>query len=272
MAGGSPVPAARGFGLLGILNLAPDSFFDGGKYNTIDLALEKAANLLADGADVIDVGAESTRPGASRISQAEEGRRLFPVLNSIRSLFPDVVISVDTRNSETARAALAGGCQIINDVSACRHDPGLLDVLAQYRPGYVLMHAKGTPDTMQIKPEYENVVDEVRVFFDVWLRRLTAAGLPENRIALDPGIGFGKTRAHNLQLLKAMDKFREFGRPLLAGVSMKAFLARFCGGLKDRGEATALVSTLLYSKGVAWHRVHEPGRVGSALSLGQAIL
>lgn len=265
------VPAPRGFGLLGILNLTPDSFFDGGKYNELEQALARADALLAAGADVLDLGAESTRPGARAIKAAEETRRLLPALAAIRKMFPDAVISVDTRNSGTARAALEAGCQIINDISACRHDPALLDILAQYRPGYILMHCQGRPETMQRNPAYGDVVAEVAAFFELELNRLIKAGLPENRIMLDPGIGFGKTKSHNQRLLREIGAFLEFGRPVMAGISMKSSLAAFAGG-SDTGEATAIASALLYTKGIAWHRVHEPGRIGRALALCGALI
>lgn len=265
------VPAARGFGLLGILNLTPDSFFDGGKYNLPRQALARAGALLAEGADVLDLGAESTRPGARAIGASEEVRRLLPALCAIRKMFPDAAISVDTRNSVTARAALEAGCQIINDVSACRHDPLLLDVLAQYKPGYILMHCQGVPETMQRHPGYGDVLTEVLRFFETELNRLVRAGLPENRIMLDPGIGFGKKAEHNRHLLREIGAFLQFGRPVMVGISMKSSLAALASG-SDAAEATAIASALLYAKGVAWHRVHEPGRAGKALALCSALV
>ena len=265
------MPAPRGFGLLGILNLTPDSFFDGGKYNSVDESVAKACELAASGADVLDLGAESTRPGARAVPPEEEARRLLPALGAIRARLPQAALSVDTRNSATARAALETGCQIINDVSACSHDPGLLEVLVQYKPGYVLMHSQGEPETMQACPRYGDVVAEVMRFLESRLNALVRSGLPENRIALDPGIGFGKTRIHNLELLKNIGKFVKMGRPVLVGISMKRMLRAFAGS-GDAGEATAAASALLYARGVLWHRVHEPGRVGRALALAQALI
>lgn len=270
--GGSRAPSLRGFGLLGILNLTPDSFYDGGKYNNLSSAVARVGQLLAEGANIIDIGAESTRPGSRPVGLGEERERLFAALSAIRKCYPEAVLSVDTRNSQIAEAALACGCQIINDVSACRHDPQLLDVLASYKPGYVLMHAQGKPETMQINPQYEDVVDTVRRFFEFWLSKLIRAGLPEDRIVLDPGIGFGKRSKHNLRLLKEIERLAEFGRPVLAGISMKSSLAEIFPAKVGRGDATVMLSAWLYCKGVTWHRVHEPGRVGAGLLRAKAIL
>lgn len=267
---GIPVPMSQSFGLMGIINLAPDSFFE--HCDREEEAVEKAGVLLGCGADIIDLGAESTRPGAAPLEPVEEWGRLSPVLERIRQVCPDATLSVDTRNASTASLALQAGCAIINDVSACRHDPGLIDVLAQFKPGYVLMHARGEPQTMQIAPAYANVVAEIMAFFEHWLKRLTAAGLPENRIVLDPGIGFGKTLDHNLAILAHLEDFLGFGRPLLLGISMKGLFGKLLGlGPNERGEATAIASALLFAKGATWHRVHEVKRVRTALSLAQAL-
>lgn len=266
------MPSSRGFGLLAILNLTPDSFFDGGLYNSLESALLRAGALLKMGSDVIDVGAESTRPGAKPVRPVEEQRRLLAVLAKLREAYPQATLSVDTRNSQTAMLALEAGCEIINDVSACAHDSLLLDVLAQYKPGYVLMHAQGIPETMQLNPFYDDVVDSVMRFFEKHLQRLVAAGLPESHIVLDPGIGFGKTAQHNLELIRNIKRFLEFGRPLLTGISMKSFLGRIVGSNSEYiAEATATLSALLFESGVFWHRVHEPERVGRALSIAATV-
>lgn len=271
-ANGEIIAKANGFGLLGVLNLTPDSFYDGASYQDAGAALAKAGSLIASGADIIDIGAESTRPGAMPVDPAEEWRRLDAPLSLIRQKRPDAVISVDTRNASTARRALELGCAIINDVSACRHDPALVEILGQFKPGYVLMHCQNEPRTMQANPVYGDVVSEVAAFFDFHLNRLVRAGLPEDRIALDPGFGFGKNLDHNLALLKNVGIFLRFGRPLLAGISMKGMFGKLLGLLKEeRGCATAVLSALLYEKGVIWHRVHEPDKVGQALKLAQAV-
>lgn len=269
---GKPIPIPSNFGVMGILNITPDSFFDGGLHELPALAASHAGEMLAEGADIIDIGAESTRPYARELSPCEECKRLDPALKRIKALYPEARLSVDTRNAVTAELALAAGCAVINDVSACQHDPGLIDVLAQYKPGYVLTHCRGNPQTMQLSPYYDDVVSDVKAFFEKMLSMLAAAGLPENRIILDPGIGFGKNLAHNLALLAHINEFAEFGRPLLIGISMKGFLGKLTNQpLKERGEATAIATALLYSAGVAWHRCHEVKRIRSCLHLVQAL-
>lgn len=270
--GGRPVPMADGFGLMGIVNITPDSFFDGGICTVPDAAVERAKKLFSEGAAVIDIGAESTRPGARPVSRQEEWSRLAPCIGRIRQAVPEAAISVDTRNASTAALMLEAGCTIVNDVSASRHDPAMLEILAEYKPGYVLMHSQGEPETMQGSTAYEDVLDEVKAFFGYWLDRLVRAGLPEDRIALDPGIGFGKKPDHNLALLRHMDDFLQFGRPLMAGVSMKSLFGDLLGlELSQRGEATATLSAILLAKGVAWHRVHDVARVRSALALARMV-
>lgn len=263
IAGGRVAETERPYGIMGILNLTPDSFFDGGLAAD---PVEKAGALLLDGADIIDIGAESTRPGADAVCAGEEIARLGP-LAEIRKRHPAAVISVDTRNSRTARHALEAGADIINDVSACcSHDPGLLDVVCQFRPGYVLMHSQGSPRDMQKNPCYDDVVGDISRFFEHGLARLTAAGLPEDRIALDPGIGFGKTAADNVRLMASVGEFLRFGRPLLVGLSMKSLF----GALLDlqpgeREGATSVCCALLWERGVFWHRVHKVKSTRDAL-------
>lgn len=243
---------------MGILNTTPDSFYDGGLYADADAALVHARKLLYDGADIIDIGAESTRPGAYPVSAAEESRRLIPALRLIKDAFGNALISVDTRNSVTAMQALEAGAHIINDVSAFRHDPAMLDVLVQYKPGYVLMHSQGDPLTMQNNPSYDDVVDEVAAFFETRLSALAKAGLPEDRVVLDPGIGFGKKLEHNLALMQAGKRFAELGRPLLAGVSNKSLFGELHGlDIACRREATRKAIRLMAARGYNWHRVHD---------------
>lgn len=269
---GKPVPMPEGFGLMGIINITPDSFYDGGDSIRPDAAVTRAKKLFSEGASILDIGAESTRPGASAVAWEEEWSRFAPCIGLIRQEVPEAVISVDTRNSRTAALMLEAGCTIVNDVSACRHDPAMLEILVEYRPGYVLMHSRGKAEAMQPHSVYGDILDEVRAFFEYWLGRLVGAGMPEDRIVLDPGIGFGKSPAQNLALLRHMGDFLQFGRPLLAGISMKSMFGSLLGmELSHRGEATATLSALLLSKGVAWHRVHEVARVRSALVLSQMV-
>ena len=178
---------------------------------------------------MLDIGAESTRPFAAPVGAEEETARLLPVLQSLREARPEAFLSVDTFRARTARAALEAGADVINDVSACAWDPELLDVIAEYRPGYVLMHSQGNPQEMQVAPRYGNVVEDVLTFFEQKLELLTAAGLPEDHIVLDPGIGFGKNREHTKALLQGIERFASLGRPLYVGLSRKSLFREILG-------------------------------------------
>ena len=272
VAGGARLEPGAPYGLMGILNLTPDSFYDGGRHATGDAALERARALRGAGADLLDLGAESSRPGARPLTSVEEQQRLLPVLRAVRGAMPGLPVSVDTVHAATAAAALDLGAVVINDVSACGVDPELTDVLVQEKPGYVLMHSQGRPPDMQAAPQYANVCLEVRRFFERELDRLVRAGLPENRIVLDPGIGFGKTLAHNLELLAHLEDFLDFGRPLLVGLSMKSLFGELLGlPVEARGAATQTASALLWERGVFWHRVHDVAGARAALRLAAAI-
>ena len=269
--GGRALKTPSPFGVMGIVNLTPDSFYDGGVHHMPPAGLEHALTLLEQGADILDLGAESSRPGAAELPPDEEIQRLAPVLMGLRHQVPWATVSVDTYHAATAAAVLEQGAVIINDISACAFDPGLLDVLVQYKPGYVLMHSQGRPQTMQHNPRYEDVRREVREFFECNLARLVRAGLPEDRIVLDPGIGFGKTLAHNLELLAHPEDWLGFGRPVLMALSMKSVF----GGLLSlpparRGAATVAATALLRARGVFWHRVHHVADARQALAVATA--
>lgn len=270
--GGRAVTTPVPFGVMGIVNLTPDSFYDGGAHDGPRRGLAHALHLLDQGADILDLGAESSRPGAAALEPAAELARLLPVLTGLRQRATGAVLSVDTYHASTAASALELGAAIINDISACAFDPGLLDVLAQYKPGYVLMHSQGRPDRMQHDPRYGDVRREVREFFERELTRLTAAGLPENRIVLDPGIGFGKTLEHNLALLSHPEDWLSFGRPVLMGLSMKSVFGGLLGlPPPQRGAATQTATALLWSRGVFWHRVHDVAAARQGLALAAAL-
>lgn len=269
--GGRALKTPSPFGVMGIVNLTPDSFYDGGVHHMPPAGLEHALTLLEQGADILDLGAESSRPGAAELPPDEEIQRLAPVLMGLRRQAPWATVSVDTYHAATAAAVLEQGAVIINDISACAFDPGLLDVLVQYKPGYVLMHSQGRPETMQHNPRYEDVRREVREFFERNLARLVRAGLPEDRIVLDPGIGFGKTLAHNLELLAHPEDWLGFGRPVLMALSMKSVF----GGLLSlpparRGAATVAATALLRARGIFWHRVHHVADARQALAVATA--
>lgn len=260
------------FCLIGIVNVTPDSFSDGGKYIDPRNAVAHGLRLLDEGAGMLDLGAESTRPFAEPVPEGEEIARLMPVVARLREQRPDAVLSVDTLKAGTARAALEGGADIINDVSACVADPALLDVLAEYKPGYVLMHSQGSPREMQVNPRYGNVVEEILAFFEEYLARLVKAGLPEDRIVLDPGIGFGKNKDHTVAILKGLERFASLGRPLYVGLSRKSMFREILGlELEQRAEATRLAVALLAARGIPYHRVHDVAGCAQALRLVEAM-
>jgi len=255
------------FFLAGIINATPDSFYDGGRHYAPAAAVLQGRRLLEDGAHILDVGGESTRPGAQGVSEADEMLRVAPVIRELAEMPPHdldgltgpfPVLAVDTYKAKVAAAALEAGAAIVNDVSACRFDPALLDVVAQHKPGYVLMHSQGEPRTMQKNPRYGDVVDDICAFFEARLAALTAAGVPEANIVLDPGIGFGKLLEHNLAILRGIERFGRLGRPIYMGLSNKSLWGTLLGlGPQDRQQATAVATALLVARGVLVHRVHE---------------
>ena len=270
LAGGYQPAFGSSFGIMGIVNCTDDSFYAETRTAKTADAIKRALTLLDEGAHIIDLGAESSRPYAKPLDPACEARRLLPVLARLRR--SAAFLSVDTWHASTAAMALSLGCSMINDISAARWDPELLDVLVQWKPGYVLMHAGGRPGQMQDHPVYRDVVDEELAFFTEQMNRLVGAGLPEERILLDPGIGFGKTLDHNLALLRAIPRFLSLGRPLLIGLSMKSLFQQLLGlELNERGLPTQVASALLLSRGVFWHRVHHVAATRTSLLLTQAM-
>ena len=244
--------------IAGVLNVTPNSFYDGGLYRDRDTAVSRAREILAQGADILDVGGESTRPFSERVGRDQELERVLPVIRAIRSEFPDRPVSVDTYKAETARQALEAGAAIVNDVTACGLDPELLDVLVQYQPGYVLMHSQGRPEEMQKDPRYEDSVEEIAAFLETELNRLVRSGLDEERVVIDPGIGFGKRLEDNLALLRDIERFFRLGRPVFIGQSNKSLWQKLLGLAPDqRQNATQVATALLAEKGVSIHRVHE---------------
>lgn len=211
--------------LLGIVNVTPDSFSDGGRYLDPAAAVRHGLELVAEGADILDIGGESTRPQATPVSEAEELRRVLPVIEALAGRVT-VPLSIDTQKPAVARAALGRGARIVNDIAATRDDPAMRRVVAETGAGYICMHMQGTPRTMQTRPHYEDVVREVREWFARELERLAAAGVRPEQVVLDPGFGFGKSVEHNLQLLANLGCFRSSQRPVLVGVSRKSFLGR----------------------------------------------
>jgi dihydropteroate synthase len=245
--------------LMGILNVTPDSFSDGGQFSDVDAACEAAARMVAEGADIIDIGGESTRPGSLDVDAATQLTRVLPVIEQLRGRLPaTTALSVDTRNVEVARRALAGGARIINDVAAGAA-AGMFEAVAEYRGAIVLMHMQGTPQTMQQEPRYTDVVAEVRDYLLARAAAAQAAGIARENIALDPGIGFGKTRSHNLRLLAALDQLVACGYAVLLGTSRKRFMGAICSEtnpLQLLG-ATCATTALGVAAGVRILRVHD---------------
>lgn len=281
--GGHKNPAP--FSIFGIVNVTPDSFYDGGSHHGAADAVAHAKRLVADGVHVLDLGAESSRPFAPPVSLDEELARLVPVMEGLAEYAYDAqstlplqpyaegpLLSVDTYKAATAVAALEAGAHIINDISACAFDPTLRDVVAQYRAGYVLMHSQGKPETMQIAPRYDNVVDDILAFFEREMTAMVKAGLPEEYIVLDVGIGFGKTMDQNYTILQNMERFASLGRPLFMGLSNKSLFSDLLGVPKDgRQCATQVATALLAARGVAYHRVHDVAATAQTLKLVSAM-
>lgn len=259
--------------LMGVVNVTPDSFSDGGKFFDPAAAVAHALQLVADGADILDIGGESTRPNATPVSEAEELRRVLPVIEQLAALVR-VPLSIDTQKPAVARAALAAGASIVNDIAANRAEDAMWRLVAETDAGYVAMHMQGTPADMQTAPRYDNVVLEVEGFFAERLERFARSGLRAEQVALDVGIGFGKTVEHNLQLLRALGGFRRFARPLLLGVSRKSFLARVGGAAGEAsGRLPGSLACALWAagQGVALLRVHDVAETHQALAVQHTI-
>lgn len=257
--------------VLGILNVTPDSFSDGGLYLDPAAAVDRALAMLDEGAAILDVGGESTRPGAAPVSAPEEMARVFPVIEALTARAPDCLISIDTSKAAVARGALERGAAIVNDVTALRGDPAMAEVVRAAGAGVVLMHMQGDPRTMQLTPAYRDVCAEVRAHLLAAVEAAEAAGIARECIALDPGIGFGKTVEHNLGLLRGLDSLGLPGRPLVLGVSRKAFLGKISGS-DDRLPATLAITAYARQKGVRAVRVHDVRANAAALRTVEALL
>jgi len=268
-------PAAIGRPLImGILNLTPDSFSDGGQHDGPEAVLAHALRMAAEGADLIDIGGESTRPGSARVPPGEQLRRVLPALESIRAtLPPGVAISIDTTSAEVAARALEAGASLINDVSAGRDDPDMFRLARDSRVPMVLMHMRGVPATMQDEPHYVDVVAEVKGFLAERATAAIEAGVPRGHIIIDPGIGFGKTKAHNLALLAGLEQFVATGYPVLLGTSRKRFMGSICSAehSSDLAGATCATTALGVLAGVKVFRVHDVLPNRQALDVAWAI-
>jgi dihydropteroate synthase len=276
---------AVSYRLMGIVNVTPDSFSDGGEFLDADAAIAHARLLAEEGAHILDVGGESTRPGAQPVSLEEELRRVLPVVDGVaaamQSMHARPQISIDTSKAAVARAALAAGASLVNDVSAFRADPEMAAVVAESGADCCLMHMRGEPPTMQDDPRYEDVVDDVRAFLEERLAFAVGAGVERERIMLDPGIGFGKTERHNLELLRRLEELTSLGAPIVIGTSRKGFLgdvmARATGrpepvDVADRLPGTIASNVLAYERGASVFRVHDVAPVRDALAVAAATL
>jgi dihydropteroate synthase len=258
--------------IMGVVNVTPDSFFDGGKYFDPNAAIAHALELVRQGADILDIGGESTRPGAEPVSEAEELRRVIPVVDELAAKVK-IPLSIDTTKSAVAQAALQAGASIVNDVAANRQDDALWKIAAAFRAGYICLHAQGTPRTMQQNPAYANVTREVGEFFGDRLKKLNACGVTADQVVLDVGIGFGKTLEHNLQLLANLRSFTTMARPLLIGVSRKSFIGKLLGGdLNERLPASLACASLAIGSGAQIIRTHDVAATVQAARMTEAIL
>jgi dihydropteroate synthase len=259
------------FRIMGVVNVTPDSFSDGGLFLDADAAVAHGRRLEAEGADIVDVGGESTRPGAAPVAQDEELRRVIPVIEGLAASGTRAQISIDTTKLAVAEAAVAAGASYVNDVSALRAAPEIAGLIADQGLDCCLMHMHGEPRTMQADPVYDDVVSDVKAFLEERLSFAVAGGIPEERIHLDPGIGFGKTVEHNLELLRRLDELTALGRPLVIGTSRKSFLGRLTGrDVDDRLPATIATNVLALVNGASVFRVHDVRPVRDALAVAAA--
>ena len=259
--------------IMGVLNVTPDSFSDGGQFFATDKAIEQGKQMAADGAQIIDVGGESTRPGAEAVSAEDELARVIPVIEALRESVSSL-LSIDTSKAAVARAALDAGATIINDVTAGRADPEMLSLAAERKAALILMHMQGRPRTMQLAPRYDDVVRDVADFFRQQYERALECGVDAMAIAFDPGYGFGKTVEHNLALLAHLERLRVHDRPLVVGVSRKSSLAKMIGSkaMEDRLAPTIALTALLRERGANVFRVHDVKENAAALRVTEALL
>lgn len=256
--------------VMGIVNVTPDSFSDGGQFSNTELAVEHALKLMEEGADILDIGGESTRPNAEPVPLQEELNRVIPVIRALQGRV-NVPISIDTYKPDVMRAAIAAGADLVNDIKALQEN-GALEAVKNSTVGICLMHMQGTPQTMQVNPHYEDVVAEVNTFLNHRLQILLAAGIEKNRILLDPGFGFGKTREHNIRLVKELDQLLNLGQPLLVGLSRKSVLGKLTGGDESqRLHASVAAAVVSAMKGAHIVRVHDVRATVEAMKIVAAV-
>jgi dihydropteroate synthase len=265
------LPIGKRTAIMGVLNVTPDSFYDGGRYFDREAALGRAEQMVEEGADILDIGGESTRPGAEAVGLEEELRRVIPVIEEVKKRLP-VPLSIDTYKAQVASRAIDAGAEAVNDISGLRFDPEMGGLVAGRGVPVFLMHIQGTPRTMQIDPHYENVVEEILASLRESVAQALAAGVPEDRIAVDPGIGFGKSARHNLVILKNLRAFKRLGRPVLIGVSRKSFIGRVLDlPEEERLEGSIAATAAAVLQGVDILRTHDVGATVRATRLIEAI-
>lgn len=269
--GSQSIPLGRLPLLMGILNVTPDSFSDGGEALELDSAIEKGLQLIQDGANILDIGGESTRPGAEPVSLDEELRRVIPAIKAL-SAQTQIPISIDTTKAEVARQAIQAGATIINDISGLEFDQNMIPLAAESKAGVICMHIQGTPQTMQENPEYQDVINDLKAWFGKRLQILLDSGIEQDRIVLDPGLGFGKTAEHNLEILSHIREFKDLGFPVLIGHSRKRFLSKLLNrSVEERLAGTIGVSLALADQSVDILRIHDVSANRDALSAWDAI-
>lgn len=258
--------------LMGVLNITPDSFSDGGKFTSCESALQQVEKMLPY-IDILDIGGESTRPNAEAVSATEECDRILPIIQAVRETYPQLPISVDTMKASVAKLAIATGADILNDVSAGRFDPEMLPLAGKLQVPIFLMHMQGEPRTMQINPKYRDVVHDIKRFLNDAILVAKACGIPRHLIAIDPGIGFGKTLEHNLEILRNLSAFQDLGTPLLLGVSRKSFIGKLCDrpDPSDRLLGTIAACSACIAGGADILRVHDPQEVAESCRVSDAI-
>ncbi len=259
--------------IMGVLNVTPDSFSDGGNFFDLKNAVEHGLRMAAEGAHIVDVGGQSTRPGAEAVTVEEELRRVIPVIEELRR-GSEAMISIDTSKAEVARAAIRAGASIVNDVTGGRGDGEMMPLIAETKSAFIIMHMQGTPQTMQIAPQYTNVVSEISDFFRQQQARALVYNIDTMAIAFDPGIGFGKTLEHNLELLAQLERLRVCDRPIVIGVSRKSFLGKLINSaqISDRLAPAVALTSLLRARGADVLRVHDVKENAHALKITEAIL
>lgn len=258
--------------VMGILNVTPDSFSDGGKFYDTQLAIEHGLKLLSEGADILDIGGESTRPGAKPVSVEEELKRVIPVIEGIKKEAPDALISIDSYKSEVAEQAIKAGARMVNDISGLRFDHRMVEVVSRYQVPVVIMHIKGTPKDMQDNPQYEDLISEIRQYFLQQIKFAVEHGISQDRIIIDPGIGFGKKLEHNYEILAHLEEFKELGYPILVGPSRKSFIGNILNlPPQERLWGTAAAVTAAILKGAEIIRVHDVKEMLQVIKIAECI-